>query len=295
MDAPLVVGTDGSDDALRAVDWAADEAALRGCPLHLLHASLWVQYEDSAPSVGRYPEARRHAAARSVAASAEERARLRQPEVAVSAVVRDEDPVYALVDESDRAAMVVVGSRGHGLSGVLLGSVSVTVAARAHCPVVVVRDGAGEVPTRGRWVLLGLGAPERTPEAADFAFMEAALRGCGVTVLHARMRHDGEHAAPRVGLSADHRAQGGQRAEQWLDDVLARSVAGHPGVPVRRIIVEGRAHPALLRAAANAELLVLGARRRRDPLGPQLGPVNHAMLRQAPCTIAIVPVQPSGG
>ncbi|MEU9383029.1 universal stress protein, partial [Streptomyces sp. NPDC048279] len=45
MDLPLVVGVDGSESSLRAVDWAADEAALRGAPLRLVYASLWERYE----------------------------------------------------------------------------------------------------------------------------------------------------------------------------------------------------------------------------------------------------------
>lgn len=36
---PLVVGIDGSEASLEAVDWAADEAARHGLPLHLLYAA----------------------------------------------------------------------------------------------------------------------------------------------------------------------------------------------------------------------------------------------------------------
>ncbi|MFE6691795.1 universal stress protein [Streptomyces sp. NPDC057743] len=299
MRAPLVVGVNGSDDALCAVDWAADEAALRGCPVQLLHASQWEQYGDAEMSGGPDPRLRRDAAARGLVAVAEARVASRRPEVAVSAVVQDEDPVYALVDASDRAAMVVVGSRGHGLSGVVAGAVSLTLAARAHCPVVVVRPGGGAGSAGGRWVLLGLGAPDRTPAAAEFAFVEAALRGCGVTVVHARPGRHGEHLAPGGGLSVGlpplRRQMTEERLAEGLDGAVARCVTRHPGVPVRRLVVAGRAHPTLLRAAEGAELLVLGARRRADPLGPQLGPVNRAMLHHAPCTVAIVPVQPSGG
>lgn len=49
MTLPLVVGTDGSDAALKAVDWAADEAAVRGVPLRIVYASLWERYEDGHP------------------------------------------------------------------------------------------------------------------------------------------------------------------------------------------------------------------------------------------------------
>ncbi|WP_448316081.1 universal stress protein, partial [Streptomyces sp. CO7] len=48
MRLPLVVGVDGSEQSLGAVDWAADEAALRGLPLRLVHASLWERYEGPA-------------------------------------------------------------------------------------------------------------------------------------------------------------------------------------------------------------------------------------------------------
>ncbi|MGV9237311.1 universal stress protein, partial [Streptomyces nigra] len=41
MTLPLVVGVDGSDPSLVAVDWAADEAVRHGLTLRLVHASLW--------------------------------------------------------------------------------------------------------------------------------------------------------------------------------------------------------------------------------------------------------------
>ncbi|UKY47912.1 universal stress protein [Streptomyces inhibens] len=292
MATPLVVGTDGSADALHAVDWAADEAALRGCPLRLLYASLWARYEASALSVGGRPRAQRASAAWSIAAAAEERARARRPEVAVTADVCEEDPVYALLDASDRAAAIIVGSRGHGLSGIILGSVSLTVAARARCPVIVVR---GDAPgaTRERWVVLGLGTPGTTTAAVDFAFTEAALRGCGVEVVHAWTRPRRESATVRAGEFDETRLSHEQQAKRWLDEALARPTAMHPDVPVRRVVVENRARPALLQAAAAADLLVVGARRRRDALALQLGLVNHAMLHYAQCNIAIVPAEGS--
>ncbi|MGW2715951.1 universal stress protein, partial [Streptomyces sp. NPDC001356] len=51
MTLPLVVGVDGSDSCLLAVDWAVDEAARHGVPLKLVYASLWERYETGLPSV----------------------------------------------------------------------------------------------------------------------------------------------------------------------------------------------------------------------------------------------------
>lgn len=45
MTLPLVVGVDGSEAGLWAADWAADEAALHGLELRIVHASLWERYE----------------------------------------------------------------------------------------------------------------------------------------------------------------------------------------------------------------------------------------------------------
>lgn len=46
------MGVDGSEPSLRAVDWATDEAALRGVPLRLVYASLWERYEGAALAEG---------------------------------------------------------------------------------------------------------------------------------------------------------------------------------------------------------------------------------------------------
>lgn len=133
MAVPLVVGIDGSQASLEAVDWAADEALRHDVPLHLLHAG-----------------AADHDASDLVAA-ASERARKSAPAVRLSSEVLFEDAASALVSDGRNALALVLGSRGlGGLAGLLLGSVSLAVAARADCPVVVVRGGGGAPARRVR-------------------------------------------------------------------------------------------------------------------------------------------------
>nr|WP_307797722.1 universal stress protein [Streptomyces laculatispora] len=106
--------------------------------------------------------------------------------VEVSADVRPDEPVAALLEECTEAALLVLGPRGHGpIADMLLGSVSLTVAARAHCPVVVTR---GEVPAgppaHGR-IGLGIGATTGSTVAAHFAFGQARSRGCEIVAVRA--------------------------------------------------------------------------------------------------------------
>ncbi|MFF9307030.1 universal stress protein [Streptomyces sp. NPDC014777] len=76
---------------------------------------------------------------------------------------------------------------------------------------------------------------------------------------------------------------------QVLDEALREAAERHRDVPVNREVVEGAARRALLDAAADTDLLVVGARWRHGHVGLQLDLVNHVVLHHAPCPIAIVP------
>src|ERR1041384_704066 len=135
MALPLVVGVDGSDASLRAVEWAAHEAALR-----LVHASLWEKYEGG--DLAEAPRTRpgRGDLSERILGTATARAADRHPEVAVSLDALAEDPETALLRAARNAVAVVTGRRGRGpVQGLLLGSVSLALAAHAQCPVIVVR------------------------------------------------------------------------------------------------------------------------------------------------------------
>ncbi|MDX3236921.1 universal stress protein [Streptomyces sp. ME03-5709C] len=293
MTLPLVVGTDGSDASLKAVDWAADEAAVRGVPLRIVYAFLWERYEGRAPSFTREPPEGR-ILARHIASSAEDRARLRRPDLEISAEVLAEDTQYALLHEGTHATAVVVGHRGRGgMAGLLLGSVGLTLAGRAECPVIVVRGDRDESGTGDgeRWIVLGVGPDEHSSAAVEFAFREAELRGCGVRAVHAWRISPGE-GADWTGYEDEAVKAHQRRAEEHLDEALRAAATARPGVRYRRCAGEGHARKILLATLDNADLLVVGARRRSNPFGLQLGPVNHALLHHAPCPVAVVP-QPS--
>lgn len=286
VELPLVVGVDGSDSSLEAVDWATDEAARHGVPLRMVHASAWERYETVTPSFSvRRPT--EQVFAEHIVGSAVERARLRNPDVKVTGEVTAEDTVEALLNEGRNASAVVVGSRGRGgLAGLLLGSVSLSVAARADCPVIVVRgEAANRAGDYGR-VVLGVDEAEEAAAAAAFAFREAAVRQAELVATRAWRCPAGVGAEA---YSADAAESHLRHAREQLDAAVRRLAEEHPDVALRRDTFEGHPRRALLDAAGAADLVVVGARRRAGRLGLQLGPVTHAVLHHAPCPVAVVP------
>lgn len=140
----IVVGVDGSEGALEALRWAADEARLRGARLLAVHA--WTApYAPAMPGVNEpamLPVDRTviaEAADEALEASLRE-ARISREGIEIEQAVVEDSASRALLDQSENAELLVVGSRGHGrIAGALLGSVSQQVAQHAACPVVIVR------------------------------------------------------------------------------------------------------------------------------------------------------------
>ncbi|MFD0341622.1 universal stress protein [Streptomyces sp. NPDC127117] len=313
MGLPVVVGVDGSEGSLRALDWAAAEASRSRLTLRVVHASLWEHYEGLRPTMDAGVPGEQLLAEHLVA-SARDRVRDLRPEVSVVADVQPEDPVAALVRESHEASLVVLGSRGRGrIAGMLLGSVGLALAGRSHCPVVVIPARHPGTPPKPGHIVVGISDAAGPSAAAVFALARAASRHGELTAVRAwrRPAHALLTHPPLPGTSAStHRRQ----AEEHLEEVLkaletlearkeqqthqpqeTQGPQGTPGqagsgtVVIHRSVAQGPAHQVLIEAAENAELLVVGARRSSGWHGLQLGPVDHAVLHYSPCPVAIVP------
>ncbi|GLY38165.1 universal stress protein [Amycolatopsis sp. NBRC 101858] len=181
----LVVGVDGSAGALTVVRWAARIARERNFGLRLVRAlpGLPAPYPRADPMYAQLLEA---ATGQSRTLLAEARAAV--PDVRVKMVLRSEQPADALVAESGDAAMLVLGTPGlRPLGRILLGSVTVALAAHAHCPVVLVRPHAGEdePPTEGP-VVVGVDGSPASEEAIATAFEEASWRDARLIAVHCR-------------------------------------------------------------------------------------------------------------
>jgi len=138
----IVVGVDGSPNSEHALDWAMKLAAALHAPLtvvvvHEVPKSYWGGIPVVGPADRPVLEKLHHAADEMTQRAVNRLGDAKPASVTIHAV--DGFVVKELVDASQEADMVVVGSRGgSGVARVLMGSVSAEVVQHSACPVVIV-------------------------------------------------------------------------------------------------------------------------------------------------------------
>jgi len=269
----IVVGYDGSPGSDEALRWAAREAWARGALLticlawpapDLLLLGDW-EAHDRARHLGGQILARAVQLAAAVPDLAE-----------VRTVLAEGPPARVLCQRSRTAEMVVVGSRGHGgLAELRLGSVSWQVACHGHGPVVVVRGQWRPVNQPPGPVAVGVDGSPHSQHALTFAFQEAALRGVPLVAVCAL-------------ADAPGRMGGALQMDEDVGRLLTSREKEHPEITVLRQVTSGTPRPALLTAAAEAQILVAGARGLGGLDGMSLGSVADALVHHSPCPVAII-------
>jgi nucleotide-binding universal stress UspA family protein len=288
MTRAITVGVDGSAESLAAAEWAAHEATLRGVPLRVVHAWLW-QPLDVPVVQDRDAQAK---SAQAVLREAETHVAKRYPGLSFTAEVVQDTAVATLLRESKRSELLVLGSRGHGaLVGYLLGSYGQQVIAAATRPVVSVRPREGQVrQAEGGEVVVGQqGTPEVSDAVLGFAFEAAAARGVAVRAVRAWSLPPIYAYSPGSMRLADEAGGLEPFEKKALEEALAPWRERFPDVPVVEHVEIGSAGQVLLSAASSAQLLVVGRRVRRAPVGTRIGSVAHAALHHAGCPVAVVP------
>jgi nucleotide-binding universal stress UspA family protein len=278
---PVVVGVDGSEESLRAVEWAAREARRHSAPLRIVSAPALVPRMHS-PST---PPGEIACALRGIAARALDAAITRAEEVAPGLPLTTEllsgPPALAVADSGAGASMLVVGARGAGgFAAMVLGSVSRYVASHAPGPVVVVRQESMAVH---REIAVGIRDPQDTGAPLAFAFDEAALRQADLVAVHTWSPSAPDRPAGKDldRISAEAAGDLAAALQEWSEK--------YPDVRVRQDVIHG--HPARVLASysARADLVVLGRHGHPGGVGPGIGSVQHAVLDHAHGPVAIIP------
>ncbi|WP_017570196.1 universal stress protein [Nocardiopsis halotolerans] len=269
MREDILVGTDGSKNALMAAEWAVREAERRGDTVTVLGV---YDADVVLKLVVRPSDLLEREAWRAVRATAEH-ARASASGVEVSAQVSAAvSPAQGLLRHAEAASVVVVGSHGtSALPGTWLGSVADQVAAHARVPVVVV--GPEEVPADDVDVVVGVDGSPGSERAVSAALESASAGGDPVRAVRA-WTAPVDIVPPRSVEEEELRRWHRQELERLLEPVLARC----PGTEVVREVP--REHPvsALLARARHARLLVVGARGQRGFARLALGGVARGVL-----------------
>jgi nucleotide-binding universal stress UspA family protein len=275
---PVVVGVDGSEGSLEAVEWAAKEAERRKAPLRIVTvAAMPPRMQSEAPPLPGEPtnvaDELRGFSARALGAAVT-RAEEVAPGLLIDTDLLTGAPADAITDSGSGAQLLVVGARGlGGFAALILGSVSRYVAAHASCPAIIVPTSGQADATEARGeIVVGVRDIRAATEAVEFAFEAAALRGAGLVVVH-----------------SEHGNDGGQGATAALTEALSGWRDKYPAVAVRPEIVHGHAGQALAERAGRADLVVIG--RHGDESGGRhaIGSVPHTVLNHARGPVAVVP------
>lgn len=286
----IFVGMDGSEGAEIALQFAVCEGELRDLPVTALVA--WDLFNQKSPAPDgtfdpQYDETKALATldawvVAGVGAGAAEK-------VGRLAVV--DLPWKALVAAGEQADLLVVGARGiGGFLGLRLGSVSERVLHHATCPVAVVHQEQRETPPTGEHIVVGVDGSATADKALRWALDEARARHARVTVVTVWSvpvtSYPGMFADGTIFESA---------AREVLDQVMASVDASGLDHPIDTQVVPGSAPGAILDAANDATLIVVGSRGLSRFKSLMLGSVSLQVVHHAMCPVVVVPHDPEGG
>jgi nucleotide-binding universal stress UspA family protein len=272
----VVVGIDGSRNAVDAALWAVDEAVSRDIPLRLVYAID----PDSAASSDPHDAARELAKAEVAVRFAFMAVEATDEPVKIEVEILQKRPIQALSEASRGAAMVCVGSMGlvHSSRG-QMGSTAAALAASAHCPVSIVRHHDPR-PARQGCVVAEVDASTVSDGVLTHALEQARLRGVPLRVLTTWQSRftdsrDGDAVADVNRVAA---AQLDRRLAQWKKR--------YPDLEVSAVAVHDSTLNYLAKNASSIQLFVTGHERAHG-IGEIVGPPGYAALHNAGCSVLI--------
>lgn len=260
----IAVGIADPATSAAALTWAMREAAKTGAEVVLVHV-----LDEAAASVET-------TAGERMLAAELRTARMLSPESSVQVRSLAGSVMWQLVAASDDYDLIAVGTHKSGfIHGSVYGSASLSLAATAACPVVVVPAVATADPSG---VVVGADGSVAGIAALAFAAAQAANAQQQLTIVRVSPR-----ASPRRGDDLPDVA-----ADRLLSRLQALALASRPALAVRTRNLTGSPAETLVAASAGSRLLVLGDSRTGSSAPPALGIVCHDALLNIRVPTAIV-------
>ena len=276
----ILLATDGSEDAAKAREAAADLARRSGSELHLVH--VW--HDVPSPYARAFVRRELKRQGQEIIDAQVKKIEDSGGSVAVAHLRggRTHDEIIALSEELE-VGLLILGSRGHGaVRRILMGSHSEAVVHHARVPVLVLRD-AGEVWPPSR-VVIGDDFSEDAEKAAELAGSIARLYEAETLLVHVYPSAVEESSRTAAGDAT-------RQAEERLQE-RANHLKGILGYEPRVVTTSGPAEVALLKAAREGDgptLIAVGSRGLGAVSRVRLGSVSSKIVRTAPGAALVYP------
>jgi nucleotide-binding universal stress UspA family protein len=263
--APIVVGVDGSQAAINAVVWAIDEAVNRDVPLRIVQV-LPIERDSAADAFSieaQYAESSLRAVTAAVKAT-------KKP-VNIETDILWGPVDSALVNESQSAAMICVGSVGIGpVAREFLGSTAATLAEKAHCPVAIIRTPHDKPVSGTDWIVVAVNDDPDNDAVIEYALNEAQLRQAPILAVGVPDNDFGETPSDQVD----------GRLEKWKQR--------YPGQHIYPVSTRaGLAGFLAENKDESVQLAVIGRVDAYD-VAQIVGPHSHPILRHGECSVLVV-------
>ncbi|MGO1637697.1 universal stress protein [Ancrocorticia populi] len=276
----VVCGIDGSEASFNALEWAAQEAKVRGAHLDVICCYERPGYSpgDAQPS-GHLLEA----GAQKILEKAVEQ--VKDVVLDYATHLSPEDPTSELLERSKSAARIVLGARGGsgGFADRLLGSVATAVSSRSYCSVVIIPSGPVNEVLPVKHIVCGVDGSESSIVALNLAVREAVRWGARLSCVGA------------VSFAGSAWLPGGGYHQEVLDDVRAGLKEAVEGarqgydLDVRCHAIEGNPAALMTEFSTAVDLLVVGSRGRGGFAGLLLGSTSQSIIQHAACPVVVVP------
>lgn len=285
----ILVGVDGSREALQAAEWAAARAKLNNAQLQLVCAYALPSYTAASMESGFAVIDNDVIRASAQTVVDETLTHLAKLGYQAEGRVEPGDPTAVLVQLSQQADLIVVGTRGTGgFADRLLGATSSALPAYSRCPVVVVPGrGADQQFTPVKKIVIGVDGSRRSRKSLRRAIEEAALWGAQLTAVDAVPMASSAGVLAWLPATVDR--------ESILRDVrdelkaICKAESAGSGVEIHAHALDGNPAALLTEFSTAVELVVVGTRGRGGFAGVLMGSTSQSVLAHSTCPVLVVP------